>query len=107
MAGEQPQAEGYNWVVPSNQRTSWAMRKLVSLLLLLTESQGSGATLGSLNLLPHHRPSCCAPKRRLLRAQRGSLLARCKLFHHPNTMPQPDGWICHPKRSMLQLLDWV
>jgi hypothetical protein len=54
MAGEQPQAEGYNWVVPSNQRTSWAMRKLVSLLLLLTESQGSGATLGSLNLLPQH-----------------------------------------------------
>jgi hypothetical protein len=55
MAGEQPRAEGYNWVVPSHQRTSWAMHKLVSLLLLLTESQGSGATLGSLNFSPHHR----------------------------------------------------
>jgi hypothetical protein len=50
MAGEQPRAEGYNRVVSSHQRTSWAMRKLVSLLLLLTESQGYGATLGSLNL---------------------------------------------------------
>ena len=53
MAGEQPQVEGYNRVVSSHQRTSWAMRKLVSLLLLLTESQGYGATLGSLSLSPH------------------------------------------------------
>jgi hypothetical protein len=52
MAGEQPRVEGYNRVVSSHQRTSWAMRKLVSLLLLLTESQGYGATLGSLSLSP-------------------------------------------------------
>ena len=56
MAGEQPRAEGYNRVVSSHQRTSWAMRKLVSLLLLLTESQGYGATLGSLSLPPHRCP---------------------------------------------------
>jgi hypothetical protein len=50
MAGEQPRAEGYNWVGSSRQRTSWAMHRLVSLLLLLTESQGYGATLGSLSV---------------------------------------------------------
>ena len=61
MAGEQPQVEGYNRVVTSHQRTSWAMHKLGSLLLLLTESQGYGATLGSLSLAPHQE--CASHKR--------------------------------------------
>jgi hypothetical protein len=50
MAGEQPLARDYIRVEPHVGGSSWVMLNLVSLLLLLIESQGSGATLGSLNL---------------------------------------------------------
>jgi hypothetical protein len=49
MAGEQPLARDYIRVEPYVRGSSWVMLNLVSLLLLLIESQGSGATLGSLD----------------------------------------------------------
>jgi hypothetical protein len=79
MAGEQPRAEGYNRVASSYQRTSWAMHTLVSLLLLLTESQGYGATLGSLSLSA--LDACCEPT--------------------------TAGGICHTRHSVLEFLGWV
>jgi len=76
MAGEQPRAEGYNWVVTSHQRTSWAMHKSVSLLLLLTESQGYGATLGSLSLVPQDGAPCPVPTSERMDLPRAAFYAK-------------------------------